>query len=124
MNRPLLLGFRIGIRWVLVVKTASSTRTIAFVGDYLPRKCGIATFTSDLLGAVAERHPQSRCFAVPVNDIEGCYRYPDVVRFEIEEQDLASYRRAADFLNTSDVDTVSDRKSTRLNSSHLGISYA
>jgi hypothetical protein len=86
---------------------ASDTRTIAFLGDYLPRKCGIATFTSDLLGAVAARHPQNRCFAVPVNDIEGCYRYPHVVRFEIEEQDLGSYRRAADFLNTSNVDTVS-----------------
>jgi glycosyltransferase involved in cell wall biosynthesis len=89
------------------VKTASSTRTIAFLGDYLPRKCGIATFTSDLLGAVAARHPQSRCFAVPVNDIEGCYQYPDVVRFEIEEQDPESYRCAADFLNSSDVDVVS-----------------
>ena len=89
------------------MKTASSTRTIAFLGDYLPRKCGIATFTSDLLGAVAVRHPRSRCFAVPVNDIEGCYRYPDVVRFEIEEQDLGAYRRAADFLNSSDVDIVS-----------------
>jgi glycosyltransferase involved in cell wall biosynthesis len=89
------------------VKTASSTQTIAFLGDYLPRKCGIATFTSDLLGAVAARHPQSRCFAVPVNDIEGCYRYPEVVRFEIEEQDLESYRCAADFLNSSDVDVVS-----------------
>ena len=89
------------------MKTASSARTIAFLGDYLPRKCGIATFTSDLLGAVVERHPQSRCFAVPVNDIEGCYRYGDVVRFEIEEQDLESYRCAADFLNTSNVDVVS-----------------
>ena len=89
------------------MKTASNVRTIAFLGDYLPRKCGIATFTSDLLGAVAARHPESRCFAVPVNDIEGCYQYPDVVRFEIEEQDLASYRRAADHLNTSDVDVVS-----------------
>jgi glycosyltransferase involved in cell wall biosynthesis len=89
------------------VKTASSTRTIAFLGDYLPRKCGIATFTSDLLGAVAARHPRSRCFAVPVNDIEGCYQYPDVVRFEIEEQDPESYRCAADFLNSSDVDIVS-----------------
>jgi len=89
------------------VKTASSARTIAFLGDYLPRKCGIATFTSDLLGAVAARHPQSRCFAVPVNDIEGCYQYPEVVRFEIEEQDLESYRCAADFLNTSNVDVVS-----------------
>jgi len=82
-------------------------RTIAFLGDYVPRKCGIATFTSDLLGAMAAQHPRSRCFAVPVNDIEGYYRYPDVVRFEIEEQDLDSYRRAADFLNTSNVDVVS-----------------
>src|ERR1035441_5445387 len=90
----------------LIVNTASSTRTIAFLGDYLPRKCGIATFTSDLLGAVAAHRPQSHCFAVPVNDIEGCYRYPDVVRFEIEEQDLESYRCAADFLNSSDVDVV------------------
>jgi glycosyltransferase involved in cell wall biosynthesis len=89
------------------VKTDSGVQTIAFLGDYLPRKCGIATFTSDLLEAVAERHPRSRCFAVPVNDIEGCYRYSDVVRFEIEEQDLASYRQAADFLNSSDVDVVS-----------------
>ena len=89
------------------MKATSSIRTIAFLGDYLPRKCGIATFTSDLLGAVAARHPKARCFAVPVNDISGCYQYPDVVRFEIEEQDLGSYRRAADFLNTSNVDLVS-----------------
>jgi glycosyltransferase involved in cell wall biosynthesis len=89
------------------VRTASDTRTIAFLGNYPPRKCGIATFTSDLLGAVAARHAQNRCFAVPINDIEGRYRYPDVVRFEIEEQDLGSYRRAADFLNTSDVDVLS-----------------
>jgi Glycosyltransferase Family 4 len=89
------------------VERVSSIRHIAFLGDYLPRKCGIATFTSDLLGAVAARHPRSRCFAVPVNDIDGCYQYPDVVRFEIEEQDLDSYRRAAAFLNSSDVDVVS-----------------
>jgi glycosyltransferase involved in cell wall biosynthesis len=88
-------------------RTESSIRTVAFVGNYLPRKCGIATFTSDLLQAVAARHPRSRCFAVPVNDTDGCYQYPDVVRFEIEERDLGSYRRAADFLNSSNVDIVS-----------------
>ena len=89
------------------VGTPSSVRSVAFLGDYLPRKCGIATFTSDLLDAVAARHPESRCFAVPVNDIEGCYRYSDVVRCEIEEQDVESYRCAADFLNSSNVDVVS-----------------
>ncbi len=81
-------------------------RKIAFVGDHLPRKCGIATFTSDLLAAVASAHPESHCLAVSVNDIPEGYQYPEVVRFEIEEQDLSSYLRAADFLNISNVDIV------------------
>ncbi len=76
-------------------------RNIAFVGNHLPRKCGIATFTSDLLAAVADAYPQSQCFSVSVNDIKGGCGYPEVVRFEIEEQDLSSYLRAADFLNIS-----------------------
>src|SRR2546423_4844099 len=81
-------------------------RKVAFLGDYLPRKCGIATFTSDLLAAVAAEHPRTECFAVPVNDIEGGYEYPDVVRFEIEEQDVSSYQRAADFLNIGNADIL------------------
>ncbi|HZL41877.1 MAG TPA: glycosyltransferase family 4 protein [Verrucomicrobiae bacterium] len=85
----------------------SEIRKIAFLGDYLPRKCGIATFTSDLLSAVAQEHPHSQSFAVPVNDIPGGYEYCKDVRFEIEEQDLASYLRAADFLNISNADVVS-----------------
>ena len=88
------------------MKKTSKVRKIAFVGDHLPRKCGIATFTSDLLAAVAAAHPQSQCFSVSVNDIQGGYEYPEVVRFEIEEQDLSSYLRAADFLNISNVDIV------------------
>jgi glycosyltransferase involved in cell wall biosynthesis len=88
------------------MEEGSKIRKIAFVGDHLPRKCGIATFTSDLLAAVAAAHPQSQCFSVSVNDIQGGYEYPEVVRFEIEEQDLSSYLRAADFLNISDVDIV------------------
>jgi glycosyltransferase involved in cell wall biosynthesis len=88
------------------VPTTSEIRRVAFLGDYLPRKCGIATFTADLLAAVAAELPQCQCFAVPVNDCEDGYDYPEVVRFEIEEQDLSSYQRAADFLNTSNVDIV------------------
>ena len=89
-----------------VVEIAPKIQKIAFLGDYLPRKCGIATFTSDLLTSVAAEFPQSNCFAVPVNDIEGGYEYPDVVRFEVEEQDLTSYHRAADFININNVDIV------------------
>ena len=88
------------------MREASKIRKIAFVADHLPRKCGIATFTTDLLAAVANAYPQSECLAVSVNDIPGGYEYPEVVRFEIEEQDLSSYLRAADFLNISNVDIV------------------
>ena len=45
-----------------------------------------ATFTTDLLSAIATAHPQSQCFAVSVNDIKGGYGYPKAVRFEIGEQ--------------------------------------
>ncbi|HWQ56806.1 MAG TPA: glycosyltransferase family 4 protein [Bryobacteraceae bacterium] len=88
------------------MKEPTKIHKIAFLGDHLPRQCGIATFTSDLLAAVASAHPQSQCLAVSVNDIPGGYEYPEVVRFEIEEQDLSSYLRAADFLNISNVDIV------------------
>jgi len=88
------------------MKEASKIRKIAFVGGSSPRICGIATFTSDLLAAVAAEYPQGQCFSVAVNDIKGGYEYPDVVHFEIEEQDLSSYQRAADFLNISNADIV------------------
>ena len=84
----------------------SDLRKIAFVGDYLPRKCGIATFTHDLRHAV-DQCATAECLIVPVDDIEGGYEYPSEVRFQLSEQDLDSYRRAADFLNFSNVDVVS-----------------
>jgi glycosyltransferase involved in cell wall biosynthesis len=81
-------------------------RKIAFIGNYLPRKCGIATFTHDLCTSVATQFPGSECFVVPVNDLDDGYDYPGEVRFEIEEQELESYLRAADFLNFANADIV------------------
>jgi len=82
-------------------------KRIAFIGNYLPRQCGIATFTADLCEAVAAEFTDTQCFAVPVNDIEEGYAYPPRVRFELTEKDVDSYRRAADFLNINSVDLVS-----------------
>jgi hypothetical protein len=79
---------------------------IAFVGGFEPRQCRIATFTHDVCEAVAAAAPASECFAGAVNDrVEG-YWYPERVRFELLEQDLDSYRRAADFLNFNNVDAL------------------
>lgn len=88
------------------MKETSKVRKIAFVGDHLPRKCGIATFTSDILAAVASAHPHSQCFCVSVNDVHGGYDYPAPVRFEIEEQELSSCLRATDYYSISNVDIV------------------
>jgi glycosyltransferase involved in cell wall biosynthesis len=84
----------------------SEIRKIAFVGDYLPRKCGIATFTHDMYASVAGQFPDAECFVVPVNDRPEGYDYPPECRFEIEEQELDSYLRAADFLNFANTDVV------------------
>ncbi len=89
------------------MKRNSEIQKIAFVGDYLPRKCGIATFTYDLCTSIATQYPGSDCFVVPVNDLPQGYDYPAEVRFEIEEQEVDSYLRAADFLNFANTDIVS-----------------
>src|SRR5205823_10515217 len=51
--------------------------------------------------------PQTQCFVVPVTDTDAGYDYPPRVRFEIAEQALSSYQRAADFLNITNVGAVS-----------------
>jgi len=89
-----------------VLSGSSFPQRIAFLGDYLPRLCGIATFTHDLCESVAEAAPGSACFVGAVNDrLEG-YDYPERVRFELLEKDLDSYRRAADFLNFNNADVL------------------
>ena len=69
-------------------QTPAPIRKIAFLADYLPRKCGIATFTADLRCAMAAEFPAMQCLVVPVNDLASGYDYPEEVRFEIAEQDL------------------------------------
>jgi glycosyltransferase involved in cell wall biosynthesis len=87
--------------------TVSTIERIAFIGNYLPRQCGIATFTTDLCEAIAAEYSGTTCIALPVNDTEEGYAYPPRVRFELTERDIDSYRRAADFLNINNVDLVS-----------------
>jgi glycosyltransferase involved in cell wall biosynthesis len=79
---------------------------IAFVGNYLPRECGIATFTTDLCNALTAEYGEGRLFAIPVNDPDSSYDYPEEVRLELTQEDIASYERAAEFLNFNGNDLV------------------
>jgi glycosyltransferase involved in cell wall biosynthesis len=81
-------------------------RKLGFIGDYVPRKCGIATFTADVCRSISSQFPAIECLVAPVNDIPEGYDYPPEVRFAFSQQDLDSYRQAADFLNFSNVDLV------------------
>jgi glycosyltransferase involved in cell wall biosynthesis len=85
---------------------SSSPTRIAVIGNYLPRQCGIATFTTDLCDSLNAEHAAATLFAVAVNDGDSEYSYPERVRFELREGELASYRSAAEFLNFNNVDLV------------------
>jgi glycosyltransferase involved in cell wall biosynthesis len=85
---------------------AVSLKKIAVVGNYLPRQCGIATFTTHLCEALAAVAPDLAVIAIPVNDRPEGYDYPQRVRFELEQNEIASYRSATDFLNINNVDLV------------------
>jgi glycosyltransferase involved in cell wall biosynthesis len=79
---------------------------IAVIGNYLPRQCGIATFTTDLCEAISAEYGAARLSAVPVNDVESGYVYPARVRLALQQDDLSSYEQAADFLNFTNFDLV------------------
>lgn len=85
----------------------TNTKHIAFLGDYVPRRCGIATFTADICEAIAAEFPETQCIVGSVNDRPEGYDYPPRVRFELDEQELDSYRRAAEFLNINNVELIS-----------------
>src|ERR1700736_5247926 len=79
---------------------------IAVIGNYLPRHCGIATFTTDLCEAISAECGTARLMALPVNDTEQGYDYPARVRWSLAQDDVASYQEAAEFLNFHNIDMV------------------
>jgi glycosyltransferase involved in cell wall biosynthesis len=85
---------------------ASLPSRIGVIGNYLPRQCGIATFTTDLCAAISAEYGTARLLALPVNDTEQGYDYPARVRWSLAQDDIASYQQAADFLNFNNIDMV------------------
>src|ERR1700686_3220733 len=79
---------------------------IAVIGNHLPRQCGIATFTTDLCEAISAEYGTARLLALPVNDTDEGYDYPARVRWSLSQDDLKSYRDAAEFLNFNNIDLV------------------
>ncbi len=79
---------------------------VLFIGTYVPKECGIATFTSDLLNSVYGEYHDVHCKVIALNNPSETYNYPEEVVFQIERNKIEDYYRAADYINQSDVDIV------------------
>ncbi|MDW5550999.1 glycosyltransferase family 4 protein [Methanosarcina sp.] len=79
---------------------------VLFIGTYVPKECGIATFTFDLLNSVSGEDNDVHCEVIALNDPSETYDYPEEVVFQIQRDKIEDYYRAADFINQSDIDIV------------------
>ena len=85
----------------------TSLPRIALIGNHLPRRCGIATFTADLHAAISASHPNLKTCVVAMTDHGQVYDYPPAVRFQVRDKVIEDYAKAADFLNDLHFDVVS-----------------
>lgn len=84
-----------------------SLKNVAVIGNYLPRRCGIATFTYDICEALAlEIEPSGSVYTLAMNDIPEGYKYPDRVRMELRANMVKDYVMASDFINIDSPDVV------------------
>ena len=81
-------------------------RRLAFIGNSLPRHCGIATFTTDLRQAITTSRQDLETRIVAMTDHGQTYDYPASVAFQINDKNIEEYARAADFLNAGRFDVV------------------
>jgi glycosyltransferase involved in cell wall biosynthesis len=79
---------------------------VAFIGNHLPRRCGIATFTHDVHAAVVAAHPEMETGVVAMTDSGHTYDYPPAVRFHVNDGSIDEYVQAARFLNESRFEVV------------------
>jgi glycosyltransferase involved in cell wall biosynthesis len=89
-----------------IIRYYEGIGSVAVIGNYLPRLCGIATFTTDLVEALSAEAPDINCWAVAMNDKPEGYPYPGEVRFVVNQNKLADYSVASEFLNISQADIV------------------
>jgi glycosyltransferase involved in cell wall biosynthesis len=78
----------------------------ALLGTYLPRKCGIATFSQDLFRAVAGHVGESAVLVLAMDDDLAEYAYPGEVRFQVQPARADEYRLAAQLLNINQIDVA------------------
>lgn len=76
-------------------------RHLALIGNFLPRKCGLATYTTDTYTALRQRYPEIRVDVYAMDDHPGRYAYPAAVTRAIPQHERAAYLDAARAIEAS-----------------------
>lgn len=79
---------------------------ISFISSFVPRQCGIATFTNDLAESVKKNNSEYHINVTALNDIPEGYKYSPEVKFEIKDKSVNDFNEAAYYLNLSDADII------------------
>ena len=89
-----------------VNKDYEGIESVAVIGNYLPRQCGIATFTTDLVEGIVKEAPDIYSWVTAMNDRPDGYVYPEKVRFEVNQNKLSDYSMASQFININQTNIV------------------
>ncbi len=88
-------------------RKSSPLNSVIVIGNYQPRKCGIATYTTDICEALAgEIESPGKIEAVAMDDVHEGYPYPERVNFEVRANVESDYLRAAEFINVRGYDVA------------------
>ncbi|HEV7289149.1 glycosyltransferase family 4 protein [Sphingomonas sp.] len=79
---------------------------IALIGNFLPRKCGLATFTTDCFEAMRARFPEMRVDVYAMDDRPGSYDFPPAVTATIPQDDRVAYLDAARAIDASGAQAI------------------
>src|SRR3989344_8251097 len=84
------------------------TARVIYVSSYIPRKCGIATFTKDLTNAINVLNPYGLAEILAITDpaANNGYNYPWEVKYRIQQEEQGEFMAAADYINSSSAEIV------------------
>lgn len=89
-----------------VLTSKSREIRVIFVSSYIPRKCGIATYTKDLTNAINQLNPKTLAEILAVTRPRETTNYPWEVKYKISQEEMHSYLEAANYINQSGTDIV------------------
>lgn len=90
----------------LGMRSTARLRRVVLIGSFPPRRCGIATFTSDVHEALKTAAPDLDCQVVAMTDEGGDYAYGPDVMFAVHQNRLADYLEGARRINEAAPDVV------------------